>query len=194
MPRARAYLQRAAHAVATRTLTRRARVGRSAGARDNLLDIVVRVRVRGTVGTRARQAGQAGRLDREGLVVGHVPVEHVELGVRHPVERHLDARRREVVAARVDHEATPPEARVVGDVDRCGREREALRVRHDQLRERLDAAQRTPHSLRRYVGHRHAGRDLVRLVGVAGRERRVVVLRRHADRVGHWRTRIELAG
>src|SRR5688572_18911898 len=64
-------------------------------------------------------------LEAPGLVVGQVPVQHVELVQRHPVDEALDELRRLVVTRRVQHKPAPGEAWRV--VDAHGRHRGATR-------------------------------------------------------------------
>ena len=55
---------------------------------------------------------------RQRLVVGQVPVQHVELVQRHRVDEALDELRRLVVARRIEHQAAPAEARRIVDLQR----------------------------------------------------------------------------
>ena len=82
-------------------------------------------------------------LDPEALVLGQVPVQHVELGQRHPVDGALDHFDRDEVAAGVDQHPAPAEARRVGD--RRHLQRVAVGVHLVQLQQRLEAADRADH-------------------------------------------------
>ena len=92
------------------------------GVGDDLADLVPAVETavaRAPLVAESALGGQLGvfpDLQAPGLVVGQVPVEAVQLVQRHAVEARLDERGRKIVAAAVEHEAAPGEARPVHDV------------------------------------------------------------------------------
>ena len=78
------------------------------------------------------------------LIVGEVPVKHIELHGGHGVEVALDDFEGHPVARHIQHQAAPGEARAVFDVD--GRGRKTARAFGDQLHESSHAV----HARRRW--------------------------------------------
>ena len=76
----------------------------------------------------------------EALVVAQVPVKDIQLHHRHAVQRALDLLHRLEVAAHIDHQAAPLEARRVLNTH-CGNGRRVLFQLH-QLQQRLHAMKR----------------------------------------------------
>ena len=101
-------------------------------------------------------------LEAPALVVRQVPVQHVELVQRHPVQVAPDELRRLQVARAVEHESAPWEARGVLDVDGGQRER-ALPHRRRQLPERDGAVQQAGCVARGDRGVAGVGVDAIRL-------------------------------
>eukprot|EP00961_Rhodomonas_salina_P181344 2447893-Rhodomonas_salina.1 len=85
---------------------------------DDVFEVLGRVALRGREGSGLGQerVGVAG--EREGLVVGEVPVEHVEFGHRHCADRLLERRHRQEVPRRVEQHLAVREARCVGYMPR----------------------------------------------------------------------------
>ena len=77
------------------------------------------------VGALLREEREGGDLEWEGLVVGEVDVQHVELGRRHGVNDVLDRAERIEVPRRVDHEAAPRVHGSVANLHRAVHELEA---------------------------------------------------------------------
>jgi hypothetical protein len=86
-----------------------------AGVGDELADFVLRVIH--AVGAHAGEPGKFLALDAESLVVGKVPVHDIQLHCCHRVEVALEHLDRDEVAADVEHQASPREARLVFDGD-----------------------------------------------------------------------------
>ena len=110
---------------------------------------------------------------REGDRVDEVPVQHIELAVRHRVEVLQDDFDRVVVARRVDHRRAELVARKVLD---AGAVDEGAAV--DELRERLEPVERAVHGARLERDRRRADRQVVGLVRL---ERQRLVGRRNLD-------------
>jgi hypothetical protein len=100
-----------------------------ARVRDNLADL--RLRVVQPVRSVALQPRVALALDPEPLVLGEMPVQHVQLHRGHPVERALDDRNGLEVPPGVHQEAAPDEPGRVFDAHR--RDVEPRTVRRDEL-------------------------------------------------------------
>lgn len=131
------------------------------------------VHVIGAPGARDRHLRERLRLVREGDRVDEVPVQHVELAVRHRVEVLQDDFDRVVVARRVDHrraELVPRKVLDAGAVD------EGAAV--DELRERLEPVERAVDGARVERDRRRADRQVVGLVRL---ERERLVGRRNLD-------------
>ena len=89
-------------------------------------------------------------LQAPGLVVGQVPVQHVELVQRHPVDELLDVLGRLVVARGIEHEPAPGKARRVVDLHGADLRDAALRRDHrEQLPQRHGAVEEPRRCARR---------------------------------------------
>ena len=88
---------------------------RSRSVRDHVAHLLLRVVL--AVGAHLLQLGIPLALDAEALVFAEVPVEDVHLHRGHAVDVALDHVDRLEVAAHVDHQAAPGEARLVLNVD-----------------------------------------------------------------------------
>ena len=97
----------------------------------------------------------AADLETPGLVVGEMPMQHIELVQRHRVDEAANEIRRLVVARRIEHQAAPRKARRIRDVDGGKRERRAAVRRAGELPQR-DAAIEKPRVSR--CGHGRAPR------------------------------------
>ena len=131
----------------------------------------IQVGLRGGTGGHApradlREARVLADLEPPRLVVGQVPVQHVQLVDRHPVDEGEDEFRRLEVARRVEHDAAPRKARRVVDRDR-GNCRAALARRH-QLPERGAAVREARVARRR---DHHARGPRLEVVGLGPRIR-----------------------
>ncbi|MNE44662.1 hypothetical protein D3C80_1389000 [compost metagenome] len=75
------------------------------------------------------------------LIVGQVPVKHVELGCRHAVELAQNIRQRQEMTRRIQQHAAPRKTRHVGDTHQ--RQESVLAVGLHQLQQGFHATQRT---------------------------------------------------
>jgi hypothetical protein len=105
-------------------VTRHVELGDDANATvTGVLDDVphLNLRVEETVRTFFVEQGEGLALDAESLVFGEVPVEDVHLHRLHTIEVLPDDIERHEVPARIDHQTSPGEARLVIDGHRCDR-------------------------------------------------------------------------
>ncbi len=102
-----------------------------AGVGHHVADVRLGVEI--AVRAELLEAREAPALGAKALIVGEVPVKHVELDGGHGVQIAFDHLEGHPVARNVQHQAAPGEARAVFDVN--GGYVEALRAGQDQLRE-----------------------------------------------------------
>ncbi len=97
------------------------------------------------------------------LVIGQMPLQHVELVQRHPVDEIHDELRRLVVPRGVEHQAAPGEARRVDNAHRRQRDHivPGLRIRSAQLPKRDRRVEQAPRVARR---EHHASRRDIDLI------------------------------
>ncbi len=105
---------------------------------DHVADL--RLRVIQTVGAFLVEARKFLALDAESLVVRKVPVKYVHLHGGEPVNAALDGRDRQEMTRDVQRQSAPPEARLIGDIDR--RRSESIGAQSNQLQQSFEAAQR----------------------------------------------------
>ena len=127
------------------------------------------------VGALLMQFGETLALHAETLVLGEVPVKHVELHGSHRVQIALHHFERHPMARRIHHQPAPGKAWFVLDVD--GRDLEAVLGQRDELPERLQAVQRAGTRWRLEQG---ALAGHIQRVGFVLAERRVVAARARA--------------
>ena len=107
---------------------------------NGIEQMLVRLGIRTLRGDRG-QFRVAVNLDTPALVVGEVPVENIELVLRHQREEAFHGLHAEEVAAFVEHQPAPPERREV--LDLYTGEHHGTTTMHRQLEERLARIERT---------------------------------------------------
>ncbi|MNH24244.1 hypothetical protein D3C71_1607690 [compost metagenome] len=113
------------------------------------------------------------------LIVGQVPVEHVEFGRRHAVELTQNVRQRQEMTCRIQQHTAPRETRYVGNAHQ--RQEGVLPVGLHQLQQGFHAAQRAETGIgcQRYPLRRH--RQFIAFIASRQRLRRHLIFDIHLD-------------
>ena len=113
------------------------------------------------------------------LIVGQVPVEHVEFGRRHAVELTQNVRQRQEMTCRIQQHTAPRETRYVGNAHQ--RQEGVLPVGLHQLQQGFHAAQRAETGIgcQRYPLRRH--RQFIAFIAPRQRLRRHLIFDIHLD-------------
>jgi hypothetical protein len=82
---------------------------------DNLASLILGIEQ--TIGTQLMELRKLFALDPKTLVLSQMPVKHIELDGRHAIEVPLQNLHRLIMAAYVDQQAAPSEARLISDGD-----------------------------------------------------------------------------
>ena len=104
-----------------------------------------RLRVVHAIGRKLLQFGKPQALHAKPLIVGEVPVQHVQFHCRHSVERPLHQAQWHEVPGHVERESAPREAGRISDSH--GRQFKPALARLNQLEQRLQPAHRAERSL-----------------------------------------------
>ena len=115
------------------------------------------------------EIGKPAALDRETLIFGQVPVEHVQFGGGHALELPFDGSHGFEVAAHVEQQPAPGITRPVADLDR--RDRQSRAVALGELKQGFQTVDRASRRGGQEVNSRSPYRQPVGLIGGPSQER-----------------------